>query len=442
MNEKSIFRVVPFSKITFGERFRQEYSGIDDLALSIADKGNIHPMIVDTNLALIAGGRRYQAIKQLGWEEVGVLIRETSGDLDKREIELFENVMREDLIWSERVELTREITRLHEIKYGKDNWSQKQTAELLGRSVGGVSEHLQLADAMDFIPELKDSKTEDEAKKKLETLRESIALKELENRRVDEDIPKDQRLELLLQKAEASYIIKDVFEALKEMPDNDETISFIEVDPPYGIDLVKKKRAGKVSDVGTKNYVEIEEDSYEEFLLLLLTELYRISSSRVKMVFWFGFQWYDTISKIMKEIGWEADIIPAIWTKKHGQTNQERSNLARTYECFLYASKDKKSRVLKGGRANVFDFPGVYPADKYHPTQRPLALIEELIDTFGAHLPKNNNRILVPFLGSGATILAANKKGYEAFGWDINPEYRDKFLHEVRKTYAKKFEII
>ncbi len=446
MPEKSVYRVVPFSKIIFGNRFRKEYEGIDDLALSIADKGNIAPMVLDTNLKILAGGRRYQAIEQLGWKEVGVLIRETDGELDAREIELFENVMRKDLVWQERVKLTKEIDSLYRKKYGDNHWSKKDTAELLGRSVGGVGEHLQLADALEIVPELEKLKTEDAAKKAVEALREKLALDELASRREDKTIPKDERLELLLQEAEKSYIVKDVFEALAEMPDHEwatdkYNINFIEVDPPYGIDLAGKKRAGKIVDVGTKSYVEIPKDEYEEFLHTLLSELYRITSPQVRMIFWFGFQWYDTILSIMEEIGWKPDYIPAIWTKGHGQTNKEYSNLARTYECFFYVSKNKDYRVKKGGRANVFDFRGVYPADKYHPTQRPLDLLIELIETFGAHIPKEKGVILVPFLGSGATILATNKMGYPAFGWDINPEYKEKFLHEVRRDYVKRFEM-
>ncbi len=442
MSERLVPRTVEFSRITFGERFRQEYKGIEDLAISIRDKGNLQPIIVDKNLKLLAGGRRYKAIELLEWKEVDVVIRDSDSELDGREIELIENELRERMSWQDKVALTKEIHRLYLLK--NEDWTQKETAEVLERSMGGISEHLALAEAMETIPELKNAKTEDDAKKILESLYEKMAIEELEERRGKKNAGKDSKLETLLVEAEDAYRIGDIFDGLATLPDGFEDhgslISFIEVDPPYAVDLAKKKKPTKGKDQKVHSYNEISAKDYPEFLETLTKELFRVSSPYSRIVFWFGHQWYREVYDALTTAGYLIDVIPAVWSKGHGQTNVVERYLARTYELFFYGRKPTETNaVLKLGRSNLFEFSGVFAGDKYHPTQRPLSLMKEIIDVFGAGLPKDKHRFLVPFLGSGATVIAAKELGYEAFGWDINPEYRDKYLFEVKRIYAKRF---
>jgi DNA modification methylase len=48
--------------------------------------------------------------------------------------------------------------------------------------------------------------------------------------------------------------------------------------------------------------------------------------------------------------------------------------------------------------------------------------------------------VLVPFLGSGATLRAAYNRGLTAYGFDANAEYKDRFLlaveEDTRALYA------
>ena len=444
MSERLTPRTIDFSRIIFGERFRQEYKGIEDLAISIRDKGNLQPIIVDKNLKLLAGGRRYKAMEFLGMKEIDVVIRDSDSELDAREIELIENEMREKMNWQDKVALTKEIHKLYLVK--NEDWTQKETAEVLERSMGGISEHLALAEAMETIPELKEAKTEDDAKKILESLYEKMAIEELESRREKKDKGKDTKLETLLKEAEDAYRVGDIFEGLATLPDGFEDhgapISFVEVDPPYAVDLAGKKKPTKGKDQKVHSYNEISAKDYPSFLKTLTKELFRVSSPYSRIVFWFGHQWYREVYDALTEAGYIIDVIPAVWSKGHGQTNVVERYLARTYEPFFYGRKPtEQSAVFKHGRSNLFEFSGVFAGDKYHPTQRPLPLMKEIIDVFGAALPKDKHKFLVPFLGSGATIIAAKELGYEAFGWDNNPEYRDQYLFEVKKIYAKRFII-
>ncbi len=445
--DKIVHRLVRFSQIKVGERFRVEFTDIDDLALSIKDKGLIQPPVLDQDLNLLAGGRRLKAIELLReedpetWDEIPVIIRESKDELDAREIELIENLMRQNLTWDEQANLTAKIHELYSEK--NEKWTQQETAGLLERSIGGINESLQLAEAIKKMPELKKAKTADQAKKTLDSLYEKMALEELATRMKDPKSESDENLETLLKQAEDDYIISDVFEGLSKLPDEDKEIFLVEVDPPYGVDFAKKKRPPKTAVKSqVEDYVEIPEDEYIEFLNKLTKELFRVSAKHSKIIFWFGTQWYKEVYDALISAGFIIDQIPGLWTKKNGQTNQPLFKFARTYETFFYGYKpDASFCLLKQGRSNQFSYDPVYSGDKYHPTQRPLELMKELIEVFGVTTVPYMNKILVPFLGSGATLIAAKELGYKCFGYDINDDYKEKYLYAVRKSYSKKFEI-
>jgi DNA modification methylase len=108
--------------------------------------------------------------------------------------------------------------------------------------------------------------------------------------------------------------------------------------------------------------------------------------------------------------------------------------LASSYEMFFYARKGE-ARIVKQGRSNVLDYKPVPPQYKIHPTERPIEMIQDLISTFT--LP--NARVLVPFLGSGNTLLAANNLGMSAFGYELTKEYKDSFIVKVSTSKIGEF---
>lgn len=65
-----------------------------------------------------------------------------------------------------------------------------------------------------------------------------------------------------------------------------------------------------------------------------------------------------------------------------------------------------------------------------HPTVKPIALIEELIDVF---CPENGT-ILDPFLGSGTTAVAAKNKNRNLKGSEINLEYINIIYKRIEES--------
>lgn len=96
-----------------GRRFRTSLGDLAPLAESIRAVGLIHPPVVNSRLELVAGQRRLEAVKSLGWAEVPVVV---TGSLDEALVslraEMDENTCRLDMRPTELVELGRRLEEL------------------------------------------------------------------------------------------------------------------------------------------------------------------------------------------------------------------------------------------------------------------------------------------------------------------------------------------
>lgn len=116
---------IPISDIKVGPRFRKDLGDLDTLAKSIQEIGLLHPVVINQNNELIAGARRLEACKSLGWNEVPVTFVPIQ-DIIKGELD--ENTVRMDFKFSERVAILQEIERQRS-KLERDN-KGKRSAEI------------------------------------------------------------------------------------------------------------------------------------------------------------------------------------------------------------------------------------------------------------------------------------------------------------------------
>jgi 16S rRNA G966 N2-methylase RsmD len=87
-------------------RFRKDMGDIDELASSINEIGLLQPIVVTRENVLVAGGRRLEAVRRLGWETIPVRVI----DIDAVILgEFAENVIRKDFTVSERVAIGRAV---------------------------------------------------------------------------------------------------------------------------------------------------------------------------------------------------------------------------------------------------------------------------------------------------------------------------------------------
>lgn len=86
-------------------------------------------------------------------------------------------------------------------------------------------------------------------------------------------------------------------------------------------------------------------------------------------------------------------------------------------------------------RSNVWNYPGASSMGsdarrglRDHPTVKPVAMIQDaLLD-----LTNRDDIVIEPFLGSGSTLIAAEKAGRVCRGIELDPRYVDLILHRYQ----------
>ena len=66
---------------------------------------------------------------------------------------------------------------------------------------------------------------------------------------------------------------------------------------------------------------------------------------------------------------------------------------------------------------------------RYHPTQKPSELVEQLLETYS----NPRDIVLDPFMGSGTTAVACLKTGRNYIGFELSPEYHAIALLKMNK---------
>ncbi len=230
-----------------------------------------------------------------------------------------------------------------------------------------------------------------------------------------------------------NFIIRDFFEGVKKVPDG--SVDIVELDPPYAIDLKGKKKSKDDADIVTRDYNEVDAKEYLDFMGGVFKESYRVMSSNSWMICWFGSHpWFSMIHDELTSAGFQTRMIPGIWYKGTGQTMQPQMYLANDYEMFFYARKGNPS-ISRQGRGNTFNYKPIPPTKKSHPTERPIEMIQDVLSTFGWQ----GARVMIPFLGSGNSLLAASNMNMDAFGFELSKQYKDSFTVRVHQSEPGKY---
>jgi DNA modification methylase len=88
-----------------------------------------------------------------------------------------------------------------------------------------------------------------------------------------------------------------------------------------------------------------------------------------------------------------------------------------------------RTNVWNYAGANSFARKGRKRALELHPTAKPVALVADaLLDS-----TKRSDIVLDPYLGSGTTILAAERIGRNGYGIEIDPIYVDTAIERWEK---------
>jgi site-specific DNA-methyltransferase (adenine-specific) len=211
---------------------------------------------------------------------------------------------------------------------------------------------------------------------------------------------------------------------------NDGCAQLIVTDPPYGINL----------DVGeTKKgnpHPEVYSDdpgATMDLVYLVAKECYRILIPDAHAYFFFDIKAYPKVFSLLSDVGFLIDPIPLIWVKNQsGQVNHPDSRFGSAYEACFFMRKGSRA-LLKQGASNVLKIDCVPPGKKIHPTEKPVALLQALIEF--SSVP--GETIVDPFGGSGSTAEAAILSGRNFLTCERDKGYYAGILERLARLEAQ-----
>ena len=436
---------IPIVEVKYDDATRQRKDpteGLDELAESIRRLGLINPIIVDSEGILIAGRRRLEACKRLGADHILARRFDDLSPIDKRLVELDENLRRVDLSWQETA---LAIAELHDLKCAEEGvWDQERTAEYTGHSPPTISRNLAVAAALRQGDEKVQAAPGVTQAWEILRRRRELVLQTALSRGFDEtfleelgdgdaplldrglvapaapedgrDIPSSTGLSpLRLPAAPSAFRIVHAdfltWIAEQSVPQ----YNLIHCDFPYGLNMERSAQAGSASH--DTQYA----DSVDLFWALtdaLLSHQNRFVLSSAHMVFWFSMKYYTQLKAELEAGGWFVVPHPLIWHKSDnaGIASDYRRRPKHIYETAFLCSRG--DRPLGQLRNDVYSAP-LAKADEGHLSAKPLAMLEYFLSM----ICDSNSYVLDPTCGSGTAIRAAQRLGaVTGLGLEISPE--------------------
>ena len=124
--------------IRIGERARKDMGDLQSLADSMRQHGLLHPVVVMKDGLLVAGHRRIEAARLLGWKDIPVTVVDVA---DLLSAERDENTERKDFTPTEAVEIGRMIEEQHKAKIEKQKHDVAVYAGRVGQGASSVANH-------------------------------------------------------------------------------------------------------------------------------------------------------------------------------------------------------------------------------------------------------------------------------------------------------------
>ena len=430
-------------------RARKDLGDVQALSDDIEKNGLINAVLVNVeNQRLLSGGRRIAAHILLKRYTIRTTLVKVAGEIDELELELFENRSRKSMLWWEEALLD---TRIH-THYAENNanWTQEKSAKHLNISTSELNKRISLTELI-VHPEIgKIIKGYDNATIAVNNINRLISDKTVEKkateiltRENDTDPEQPTTSETTDRKISTgnksdatvlpgkywkqvykAYRLGDALKGMRGMKDGDFTGA--EVDPPYGIDL-QGNRVRSVDTHMLEKYREVDREDYPVFVMKVAEQVHRLLAEDTFCIWWFGIEWYTLVRRTLSDVGFSVPVVPCIWLKDKGQTNNPATNFGSMYETFFVARKGTP-KLQKQGYGNVFAAKTLAAQKKVHPTEKPA----ELMDTILERVFPKNTRLLVPFLGSGRTLIEAHKMDMFGTGWDLEERNKNYFINAVK----------
>jgi DNA modification methylase len=386
----------------------------NQIANSIGQFGFTNPILVDEKSVIIAGHGRLEAARQLGLTKVPVIRIHHLNKAQKRALMLADNKIAENAGWdfellaAEFEELSVELPDLG-FDLELTGFSTGEIDSILDDHEGRSSEPAEIIEPINGHP------------------------------------PVSQRGQLW-QLGKHRLICGDSRDPnTASSLFGDELAIMVITDPPYNVRI--KGHVGGRGKVKHQEFAfasgEMSDEQYQQFLKQTLQNIVRVSTEGAliySFIDWRHVEGLLTCGRglrlILKNI--------CVWNKTTpGQGSFYRS-AHELVVVFQKAGANSINNIELGkygrNRTNVWSYPGVntFRTGKrdelaIHPTVKPVGMIAEAIKDAS----RRNDVVFDPFIGSGTTILAAEKVGRRCYGVEYEPKYVDTAIRRWQELTGK-----
>jgi DNA modification methylase len=398
-------RLTPLTELKFYNRNPRLHprSQIRQIAHSIETFGFVVPALVDARGNIIAGHGRIAAAELLGWTEVPTISLHHLTESQAKAFMLADNRLTENSTWDDRLV----AEHLKELSLAELDFNLEVTgfnmAEIDLR-IEGLTEQSE-DDPADSLPQPRSESTV--------SRRGDLWL--LGRHRVHCASALDKAsYEILMQTAKAAMVFTD---------------------PPYNLAI-----EGNVSGLGATHHREFAMASGEmdeaEYTAFLTRACANLAANTTQGALHFIFMDWRHIGELLaasRNIYTELKSL-CVWVKNHtgmGALYRSRHELIFV---FKRGGAPHRNNVMLGrfgrDRTNVWLYPGPRtPSEEgnlleWHPTVKPARLVADAILDCTAR----GDIVLDAFLGSGTTVIAAERTARRCYGLEIDPLYVDTIV--------------
>ena len=381
---------------------------IDQIAASITAFGFTNPILIDPQLEIIAGHGRLRAAKQLQILEVPTITLKDLTEEEKRALRIADNKIALNAGWDMDL-LKGELLDLSIPELGFD-------LSLTGFSAGEIDVVLDegVDPQEDVIPA----------------------------------VPSEPRAKLgeIWQLGEHRIGCGDGrdLDFLQEVIGEGLRVDAAFLDPPYNV-----KISGHANSIGRHREFamasgEMSEDAFHKFLNDTLGACAKVSRNGAVNFVCMDWRHADEVSQVAKNV-YGAQLNICIWNK----SNAGMGSLYRSKHEFVFVYRVGADQHLNNvelgkhgrNRTNVWDYASVnsFVGSRkedldLHPTVKPTAMVADALQD----VTKRGDLVLDIFLGSGTTLLAAERTGRRFRGIELDPAYVDVAIERWQALTNKK----
>lgn len=226
-------------------------------------------------------------------------------------------------------------------------------------------------------------------------------------------------------------INQNCFDFLKNLPNN--SVDLFLIDPPYEVSRDTNFQSGELKGDNTDRFrVSMDFGDWDNGftgLDTVISEAYRVLKKGGTLICFYDLWKLTTLKEYFEKAKFKQ-LRFIEWLKTNPVPLNSKTN-------YLTNAREIAILGVKGGRPTfhseydngIYKYPICHDKGRFHPTQKPLALIEELIKKHS----EEGDVVVDCFSGSGTTAVAASKTDRNFIGCELSKEYYDKSIKRLNE---------